>query len=70
MRIGTIPSNPIEKLLNAANLLPTPLMETHMAMLLARTIMAGSALGVFAANYWPLSNNEPFCMAALILDSP
>jgi 2-polyprenyl-3-methyl-5-hydroxy-6-metoxy-1,4-benzoquinol methylase len=49
MRIGTIPSNPIEKLLNAANILPTPLMETHMAMLLARTIMAGSALGIFAA---------------------
>jgi len=49
MRIGTIPSHPIEKLLISANLLPTPLMETHMAMLLARTVMAGSALGIFAA---------------------
>jgi SAM-dependent methyltransferase len=49
MKLGGIPQNPIERLAKALGLLPHPLLETHIAMLLARTLMEGSRLGVFEA---------------------
>jgi 2-polyprenyl-3-methyl-5-hydroxy-6-metoxy-1,4-benzoquinol methylase len=47
MRIGGIPEGLLEKLLNSARLLPSPLIETLGAMAVCRTIMAGNRLGVF-----------------------
>jgi 2-polyprenyl-3-methyl-5-hydroxy-6-metoxy-1,4-benzoquinol methylase len=49
MKLGGIPQNPIERIGKALGLLPEPLLDTHIAMLLARTIMEGSRLGVFEA---------------------
>lgn len=49
MKLGGIPRNPIERIGKALNLLPEPLLDTHIAMLLARAIMEGSRLGVFEA---------------------
>jgi SAM-dependent methyltransferase len=47
MKIGTIAGNPLERALLAARVLPIPLFDTQMAMLLARTIMIGVKLDVF-----------------------
>ncbi|HEV2852037.1 MAG TPA: methyltransferase [Thermoanaerobaculia bacterium] len=49
MKLGGIPQNPIERIGKALGLLPEPLLDTHIAMLLARTIMEGSRLGVYEA---------------------
>jgi 2-polyprenyl-3-methyl-5-hydroxy-6-metoxy-1,4-benzoquinol methylase len=49
MKLGGIPQNPIERIGKALDLLPEPLLDTHIAMLLARTVMEGSRLGVFEA---------------------
>ena len=48
MKLGPIAENPIETIVNALGLSPGPLLETHIAMLLARAVMEGSRLGVFA----------------------
>ena len=47
MRTGSIPENPIERILLAAGALPTPLLDTMGGMLLSRTILVASKLGVF-----------------------
>lgn len=49
MKLGAVPQNPIERIVNALGLSPQPLLETHIAMLLARAVMEGSRLGVFEA---------------------
>jgi 2-polyprenyl-3-methyl-5-hydroxy-6-metoxy-1,4-benzoquinol methylase len=47
MKLGPIPQNPLEKIAKALGLLPEPLLDTHIAMLLARAVMEGSRLGVY-----------------------
>lgn len=49
MKLGPIPQNPVERIAKALGLLPEPLLDTHIAMLLARTLMEGSRLGVYEA---------------------
>ena len=49
MKLGGIPQSPVEVMATMLGLLPQPLLETQIAMLLARTIMEGSRLGVFEA---------------------
>jgi 2-polyprenyl-3-methyl-5-hydroxy-6-metoxy-1,4-benzoquinol methylase len=49
MKLGGIAQNPIERIGKALGLLPEPLLDTHIAMLLARAIMEGTRLGLFEA---------------------
>jgi SAM-dependent methyltransferase len=49
MKIGVLPESFLEWLALRLGLAPVPLAETHGAMLLARTVMAGAELGVFDA---------------------
>ena len=49
MRVGVIPENALEWALLKTGQLPTPLLETLLTMLLARTIMLGAKFGVFEA---------------------
>jgi SAM-dependent methyltransferase len=49
VRLGPIPENPIERVVNKLNLAPRPLLETQMAFSLGRLIMVGTKLGVFDA---------------------
>jgi SAM-dependent methyltransferase len=49
MKLGVIPENLFERLLLAIKLVPTPIFDTQVAFLLARTIMAGAKLGIFEA---------------------
>ncbi|HEV8578430.1 MAG TPA: methyltransferase [Thermoanaerobaculia bacterium] len=49
MKLGAVPENPIERIVNALGLSPQPLLDTHIAMLLARAVMEGSRLGVYQA---------------------
>jgi 2-polyprenyl-3-methyl-5-hydroxy-6-metoxy-1,4-benzoquinol methylase len=49
MRLGAIPQNPVERIAEVLGLSPEPLLETHIAMLLARAVMEGSRLGVYEA---------------------
>jgi len=44
-----IPENPVEWLLNKANVIPFPVADTFVAMIQTRTIMAAARLGVFAS---------------------
>ncbi len=49
MKLGAIPQNLVERIGKALGLPPEPLLDTHIAMLLARAVMEGSRLGVFEA---------------------
>lgn len=49
MKLGGIPQNPVEWIAAKLGLLPQPLLDTHVAMLLARAVMEGTRLGVFEA---------------------
>jgi SAM-dependent methyltransferase len=49
MRIGVVPENPVERVVNRLNLVPRPLIETQMAYTMARVVMLGAKLGVFEA---------------------
>jgi SAM-dependent methyltransferase len=49
MRIGVVPENPLEWLLLRLNLIPTPLMDTHLAFLVARLVMVATRVGIFEA---------------------
>jgi 2-polyprenyl-3-methyl-5-hydroxy-6-metoxy-1,4-benzoquinol methylase len=49
MRLATIPENPLERVLLALGIVPTPLMDTFVALALARTVMAATKLGLFEA---------------------
>ncbi|MBF6590702.1 MAG: methyltransferase domain-containing protein [Ktedonobacterales bacterium] len=49
MKLSTLPENPLDAVALAAGLVPTPLLDTIIALLLARTVMVGTRLGVFEA---------------------
>ena len=49
MRLGPIPESPLERILLAAGLVPVPLADTLGALLLARTVMTATKLGLFEA---------------------
>jgi SAM-dependent methyltransferase len=49
MKIGIIPENILDRVASLLGAVPRPLLETHVAMMLARTIMAATRLGVFKA---------------------
>lgn len=49
VRFGAVPEGPLERFLLAANLAPTPLVDTIVALLLARTLMVATKLDVFEA---------------------
>jgi SAM-dependent methyltransferase len=49
MKLGVIPENLLERLLMAINIVPTPIFDTQVAFMLARTIMVGTKLGIFEA---------------------
>src|SRR5690348_9970568 len=49
MRIGVIPTNPIERLVLKMNIAPEPILATQMAFTMARAIMAGVDVGAFDA---------------------
>lgn len=49
MRVGAVPEGVVEWALDKLNLLPKPLADTFVAMMLCRTLMAASRVGVFEA---------------------
>ncbi|HKI03957.1 MAG TPA: methyltransferase [Thermoanaerobaculia bacterium] len=49
MKLGAVPENPIEMVVAALGILPRPLLDTQIAMLMARAVMEGSRLGVYEA---------------------
>src|SRR5262245_24608466 len=49
LKLGARSENPLEWLALVAGLVPTPLFDTMLAQLLARTVMVGTRLGVFEA---------------------
>src|SRR3954469_4584328 len=49
MKLGGIPETPIERIGSAFDLLPDPLLDTHVVILLARAGMEAACLGVFEA---------------------
>jgi SAM-dependent methyltransferase len=49
MKIGAVPESLFDLLLVRTNLAPRPMLETHVAVLLARAVLEGSRLGLFAA---------------------
>jgi len=49
MKLGVVPENLIERLLLLFKLVPTPIFDTQVAFMLARTIMVGTKLGIFEA---------------------
>jgi ubiquinone/menaquinone biosynthesis C-methylase UbiE len=49
MRLAAIPQNFRESIALAAGLVPTPLMDTLVALLLAKTVIAATAIGIFDA---------------------
>ena len=59
MRLGAIPQNFTESIALTAGLVPTPLLDTLVALLLAKTIMAATAVGIFQAlEGEPLTTDE------------
>jgi len=59
MRVGVIPENLGERLALALGVVPTPLANTLVGLLLARTIMAATQLGIFdALERGPLTAEE------------
>jgi SAM-dependent methyltransferase len=49
VRVGIVPDGPLDRVALAAGLVPRPVFEGFVAFATARTIMAGTSLGVFAA---------------------
>jgi SAM-dependent methyltransferase len=49
MKLGIIPENILERVALAAGVVPRPILDTLVAMMLARTIMAAAKLGIFEA---------------------
>lgn len=49
MKLGAIPENPLDLAALATGLAPTPLLDTIIALLLARSVMVGVRLGFFEA---------------------
>ena len=49
MRLRAVAENLLERLVQALNMVPEPLLETQMAFSMARAVMIGLNLGVFEA---------------------
>jgi 2-polyprenyl-3-methyl-5-hydroxy-6-metoxy-1,4-benzoquinol methylase len=49
MRLRAVAGNPVEWILDRLGLLPRPLMDTAVAMMLSRTVVSAARLGVFQA---------------------
>src|SRR5579872_4942679 len=49
MRLGAVAENLLERLMLALGVVPTPVLDTMVALLLSRTVMAGTRLGIFEA---------------------
>src|SRR5579885_3062781 len=49
VRLAAVPQNLAESLALAAGIVPTPLLDTFVALLLAKTIIAAASLGIFHA---------------------
>ena len=49
MRAGIRPENPFEAVALGAGMAPEPLFDAYAALMMARTLMAGTSLGVFDA---------------------
>jgi len=49
MKLGVVPQNPGDLIAYALGIAPQPLLDTQIAMLLARAVMEGSRLGVYQA---------------------
>lgn len=59
MKIAVVPENLIERVLLAINLVPTPLLDTQLAFILARTVLVGTKLGIFETlTAGPLTSTE------------
>jgi SAM-dependent methyltransferase len=59
MHVGAIPDTFVERVLHRLGLLPTPLLDTTLAFMLARAVMVATKLGVFdALANGPLSARE------------
>jgi len=59
LRLKAVADHPLEWLLDRLGLLPRPLMDTMVAMLLCRAVVSGSRIGVFAAlAQGPLTTEE------------
>lgn len=59
MRLAAVPQNLKESVALAAGLVPTPLIDTFVALLLAKTVIAATAVGIFdALETEPLSTAE------------
>ncbi|WIG59686.1 MAG: hypothetical protein OJF49_002433 [Ktedonobacterales bacterium] len=49
MKLGAIPQNPLELAALAGGFVPTPILDTLIALLLARSVLTGAKLGIFDA---------------------
>lgn len=49
MRLGAIPENLLEKIALSLGIVPTPVADTHIAFMMARTIMVATKAGIFEA---------------------
>ena len=49
MRVSAHAENPLERVAMAVGMVPSPLFDSYVALMMARTIMAGVSLGVFDA---------------------
>ncbi len=49
MKLGIIPENILERIVLALGIAPTPMADTHVAFMLARTIMVATKAGIFEA---------------------
>lgn len=49
MKLSAVPENPLEWLARAAGAVPTPILDTLIALLLARSVMVATRLGIFEA---------------------
>ncbi len=49
MKLGAIPENVLEKVALMLGIAPTPLSDTHVAFMLARTVMVAAKTGIFEA---------------------
>jgi Dimerisation domain len=59
MKIAVVPENLIERILLAINLVPTPLLDTQLAFILARTVLVRTKLGIFETlTAGPLTSTE------------
>ena len=49
MRLSAVPQNLSERVAVACGIVPTPLLDTLVALLLAKTVIAGNSSGLFDA---------------------